>query len=218
VSEAMASKVAALPGIDPGRVVTVANGYDAGVFGVGPAPRSGGLLFVGALRDVKNPLTLVEAYAAVADEIGVPLSLIGEGPLRVEIETLIADKGLGDAVRLEGFRGRHDVADALMRATAFVLPSAREGMPISVIEALACGTPVVASRVGGIPELVNAANGILVEPGDVRSLSAALVEARGREWEPNAVRAASPVRSWDEVAAQLLEVYAEVISETGGRP
>jgi teichuronic acid biosynthesis glycosyltransferase TuaC len=215
VSETMASKVRTLRGLEDCRIVSVMNGYNDGLFDVGPSPRTGGFLFVGGLRAVKNPVELVRAYASIADAVIWPLTLIGEGPLRGQIEDLIGAFGLGDRVRLRGFRGRGEVAEAMKHANMLVLPSAREGLPISVIEALACGTPVVASRVGGIPEVVSDANGMLVDPGDTDALADALQTVASREWDPVEVRLVSQVRPWSVVAEELAELYGEIVARRG---
>jgi glycosyltransferase involved in cell wall biosynthesis len=100
----------------------------------------------------------------------------------------------------------------MRRARAVVLPSHSEGWPLVVAEALASGTPVVASRVGGIPEMLGSDDGgILVEPGDQEALSAALVEILGRAPAPDRVAAASRARPWHEQARTIAAVYAEVL-------
>ncbi|HEX2291734.1 MAG TPA: glycosyltransferase, partial [Gaiellaceae bacterium] len=138
---------------DPDRTVVIPNAVDAA-----GAPRArhddGGLplvVAVGRLKAPKDPLTLVRALARLPAG-SYEAVLVGEGPDRPRLAAEIDALGLGDRVRLAG--DRRDVPELLAGADVFVLSSASEGMPVSVLEAMAAGLPVVASRVGGIPELV----------------------------------------------------------------
>jgi glycosyltransferase involved in cell wall biosynthesis len=103
----------------------------------------------------------------------VRLVFVGDGPLRVGLEALVFELGLGEVVRFTGQRA--DVARLLGAFDVFVLPSLREALPIAVIEAMAVRLPVVAARIGGIPEVVeDDGTGCLVPPGDVAALAAVL--------------------------------------------
>ena len=130
------------------------------------------VLAVGRLREPKDFLTLVRATARLPPGSARVL-IVGDGPDRAEIEREIARLGLRDAVVLLGERA--DVAELLAAADVFVLASRSEGMPMSVLEAMAAGLPVVASAVGGVPELVrDGETGTLVAPGDPDVLARAL--------------------------------------------
>jgi glycosyltransferase involved in cell wall biosynthesis len=130
------------------------------------------VLAVGRLRAPKDFRTLVRAVAALGPH-ACRVLVAGEGPDRPLLAAEIDALGLRGRVVLAG--ERHDVARLLAYAHVFVLPSRSEGHPVSVLEAMAAGVPVVASRVGGIPEQVaDGETGLLVEPGDVDGLAAAL--------------------------------------------
>jgi glycosyltransferase involved in cell wall biosynthesis len=158
---------------DPGRTVVIANAVE-----VAAAPRAAHegdppqIVSVGRLQHPKDVATLVRAAR------GLPagafrLALVGEGPDRPRVEEEVDRLALGDHVHLYGERG--DVRELLARSDVFVLSSRSEGMPVSVLEAMAAGLPVVASRVGGVPELVvDGVTGILVRPGDEHELGQAL--------------------------------------------
>ncbi|WP_375507628.1 glycosyltransferase family 4 protein [uncultured Caballeronia sp.] len=109
---------------------------------------------------------------AVADlhkrDIAVELTLIGDGALRPEFETQAAQLGLGDHVTFVGIVNADLVADHVAEHDLFVLPSFQEGMPRAMLEAMAAGTPVIASNVGGIPEVLGEES--MVAPGDVAAL------------------------------------------------
>ena len=130
------------------------------------------MLAVGRLREPKDFTTLVRA-AARLEPGAVAVQIAGDGPDRPALEAEIARLAAGDRVELLGERA--DVPELLAAADVFVLPSLSEGMPISVLEAMAAGLPVVASDVGGVGELVrDGETGALVGAGDPAALADAL--------------------------------------------
>jgi glycosyltransferase involved in cell wall biosynthesis len=158
---------------DRERTVVIPNAVD-----VTRAPRASlerrepRIIAVGRLKAPKDFLTLVRAVSALPEGSSEAL-IVGEGPDRPRLEEEIRSLGLGERVRLLG--ERHDVPELLADADVFVLSSSSEGLPVSVLEAMAAGLPVVASRVGGVAELVvDGETGILVRPGDASALAAAL--------------------------------------------
>jgi glycosyltransferase involved in cell wall biosynthesis len=135
----------------------------------GSPPR---VIMVGRLAAPKDPVTLVRALAGVR-RASFTATIVGDGPDRPAVEAEIRAAGLEGVVELAG--ERHDVPRLLADAEVFVLSSRSEGAPLSVLEAMAAGLPVVASAVGGVPEIVaDGATGLLVPPGNVAALAAAL--------------------------------------------
>lgn len=126
--------------------------------------------FVGRLETQKNPMLLVEAFRRVTDPRS-HLVFIGCGTLLRQLEKAVSLYGLEKRVHFLG--ERMDIADALASADVFVLGSDWEGNPLSVMEAMAAGLPVIATRVGGVPELVENA-GILIRPGDAGGFAGAM--------------------------------------------
>jgi glycosyltransferase involved in cell wall biosynthesis len=116
-------------------------------------------------------------------------------------------------VRFCGRRPNEEVPEWLAAADLFCLPSRREGCPNAVLEALAAGRPVVAAGVGGVPELVNEANGALVPPGDAGALAAAIRQTLAGRWDPAALRATVDCLSWQRFGASLHAVLAESLAE-----
>jgi len=130
---------------------------------------------VAMFRGSKGHDHLLEAFRLVRVQIpAARLLLVGEGIRRAWVEGLARDAGLGEAVVFTGFRG--DVPALLGVMDCFVLASTRtEGVPQSLLQAFAAGVPVVATRIGGIPEVVtDGSTGLLVPPGDPRALAEAL--------------------------------------------
>jgi teichuronic acid biosynthesis glycosyltransferase TuaC len=225
VSEHLAASAIAL-GAAPQAVCVVANGVDARfVYGARDAARRALaipadqrlILCVANLLADKGQHVLLEALARMAPAAGAPhLVLIGKDhspqqTYRRRLERMIADAGLGDRVRLLGGIDQTLLPQWYRAADLLVLPTFRDGAPNVVREALACGTPVVASRVGGVPEIVAADElGMLVPPGDSDALAHVLETALQRSWDRPAIAARGAGRSWqsvgDEVAAELVRL------------
>lgn len=137
---------------------------------------------VAALREVKGHQFLIEACRLLRERgVDHVCDVVGDGPERARLEAQAAQVGLGDRVRFLGSRPHEEVVGLLRRADVLVLPSItdsrgrREGIPLALMEAMACGLAVVASRQSGIPELVrDGETGLLSEPGDGASIAAAI--------------------------------------------
>lgn len=168
------------------KVVVIHCGVDLRVFqpGGGDArseepPR---ILCIGTLHEVKGQRYLVEACAMLAARgLAFACRLVGDGPDQPALARQVERAGLNGRVRLLGALTQDEVREELRRAHVVAAPSVptrdgrREGIPVALMEAMASGVPVVASRISGIPELVeDAESGLLVEPRDVEGLSAAL--------------------------------------------
>ena len=174
------------------KVVVIHCGADPSVFASAPerlqpryrAGAGGGLriVCVASLEEVKGHRFLLEACRRLCDRgVAVSCDLVGDGPLRGAIEGHVERLGLEHVVRLHGALPRLEVRSLLLSAHAAVLAShptrsgRREGIPVALMEAMACGLPVVASALSGIPELVDdGVTGFLVAPGDPDALAARL--------------------------------------------
>lgn len=163
------------------RGVVIHNGLDAEEFaGIQPTPDARwdarSILCIAEHNDKKGIDILLRAFAGVLEtEADLTLTLVGDGPLRAEHDALAADLGIGRRVTCYRTRTRGEIGALLRACDAFVLPSRAEPFGIVLLEAMAFGRPVVASAVGGIPEVVEPErSGILVPPDDVEALGAAL--------------------------------------------
>ncbi|MHB8813917.1 MAG: glycosyltransferase [Steroidobacteraceae bacterium] len=142
--------------------------------------------------------------------------LAGEGPERKALEAQAA--GLHGTVRFVGEVSQARLATWMSAATLFCLPSRNEGTPNVVIEALASGRPVVASRVGGVPEVISdGVNGLLAEPGNAAALADAIAAAFDRHWDAPAIAATVKEFTWDELARRNLTVLEGVLGQRRGR-
>ncbi len=135
------------------------------------------ILCVAMHNEKKGIDVLLRAFALIQDkDPALTLVLVGDGPLRGELEDLASALGIANKVAFLGRQGRIQVANLLHGCEVFVLPSRSEPFGIVLVEAMACKKPIVATTAGGIPEIIdNQKNGILVEPDDERALAKALV-------------------------------------------
>ena len=147
-----------------GSLHAIAGGIDGRRFGPSTAAASVDLVIVGRLEPIKRVDLFLHAVARIAARIpGVTAVVVGEGSLRPSLERLAVDLGIGGQVRFVG--RQDDVAVWLRSARLLVLTSDSEGLPLSVMEAMMCGLPPVASRVGDLSDLVeHGVNGYLVGP------------------------------------------------------
>lgn len=187
-TRANASHLAAVaPGPAASRVVCIHHGLDLRAFDVGEPvdpvePEVPLLLCVAQLRPKKGLADLIDACARLVGRgYDVRCRIIGEGPLRPELETRVRERGLEDVVEFAGALPHDEVLDHYRRASVFVLPCVvapngdRDGIPNALLEAMASKVPVVSTAHSGIPEAVEAGrSGLLVPPGDVAALTDAL--------------------------------------------
>lgn len=137
------------------------------------------IIHVGRFFPQKNHRLLIESFSRVLLKINnVKLVMVGDGDLRPEMEGIVNRNGLNNHIKFLGVR--KDIADLLSASDIFVLSSDWEGLPLTVIEAMAAGKPVIATAVGGVPELIeDNINGYLVKPGDIDSLAHAIIKMAG---------------------------------------
>ncbi len=177
-------------------------------------------LFVGHLTDLKGVANLIEAFGANLNRSTTRpvLAIVGEGPLRGALEARVRELGMGDTVRFAGKVVHDDVGTWMGACDVLVLPSLSEGLPTVVCEAMVTGRAVIATAVGGTPELVEpGVTGQLVDPGDVVQLADALIDVLdtpGRAAAMGSVAAgrARDTLTWAAVAQQIESVYRAVLS------
>lgn len=227
VSQALADKAVAM-GVDPARVHVLYNGVEPNLFTPGPLSDARTklalpqderiLLYVGNLKDTKGCLDLLEAFPRVlATHPDANLLFVGAGPAREALLQRAAALGCAARVRLVGAVEHFALGDWFRAADLLCLPSHNEGVPNVVLEAMACGTPVVATRVGGIPEVLPEHAGILVDAHDRIGLEGALVDALGKPWDSGRIAAHASRFRWDENIQQLGDILQAAAMSRMGR-
>ena len=173
----------------------------------------------GGLPAVKDPLNLIEAFKLVVQRIpDARLEILGNGSLRQKIEDTIKNCSL--CSRIELVEGQLDIRPALSRAWVFVMPSRREAAPNAVLEAMSAELPVVGTRVGGLPELIeDGVTGITVEPRDPRALADALITLLENESLRNSMGKKGREKvlaghTIDRMIADTQRVMIEALNET----
>jgi glycosyltransferase involved in cell wall biosynthesis len=200
----------------------IINGCDLAIFHPGDrldARRKLGLdlsaeviIYIGRMDLKKGLRELVEAAVSLRSKrANLHSYLIGEGPDRTLIESVIQANNAASYIHALPGCAFDDVAIWMAAADLVTLPSYMEGCPNVVLEALACGRPVVATNVGGIPEILNDECGRLVPPRDSGALAQALASVLDKSWNANALSACGS-RSWEAVAAELREVFDSLLS------
>ena len=232
VSKALQRRIEKLVGLPSARIVHIpCAGVDSRVFAVRDReaarralaldPTGRLVVFAGQLVPIKAVQVLLTAWQILsaggrlrATDL---LVIAGGGPERRALEARAAAGAEADKVRFLGEISQRDLALWLDAASVFCLPSRNEGTPNVVIEALASGRPVVASRVGGIPEIVmDGHNGFLVESGDAAQLASRLEMAFERSWDAQQIAAGVAEYTWDNLALRNIEALQGVLADHRG--
>ena len=175
-------------------------------------PTSEAIVYIGRMDVKKGLRELVEAAAGLhSTRPNLHVYMVGDGPDRPLIENAI--KAKDGAGYLHALRGCtfDEVAGWMAAADLVTLPSYMEGCPNVILEALACGRPVVATNVGGIQEIMSDECGRLIPPRDSGALATAIASVLDRTWEAEAISAYWG-RSWEIVASELMEIFESVVS------
>jgi glycosyltransferase involved in cell wall biosynthesis len=228
VSESLKDSAVEL-GVPPERVRVIENGVDPEVFhaadrvearrALGLAKYGPLLVSVGTLAPRKGFHLVIEAMAALSKRYPkIRFAIVGgagaEGAMGEELRQLAARLGLGERVIFAGPRRREELAAWYSAADLFVLASSHEGCPNVVLEALACGTPVVATPVGNVPEILSPESGLLAER-EVPALTQAIATALDRPWDREQVRARVAPRTWAAVGREAAEELRAALPGVG---
>ncbi len=198
----------------PDRYRVIANGIDTERFALAPKPVPGHVVMVARFVPQKDPGAAIRAMAVLrTTQPDATLQLVGEGPLRGELEHLVDSLALRDRVDFLGERG--DVPDLLAKASCFLLTTHYEGCSLAVLEAMAAGLPVVATRVGGMAEIVaHGETGFLVDsdPAAIaRALDVLVTDSTLARRMGDAGRVEARRRlSRERMVAETQEVYDEI--------
>jgi len=174
------------------------------------------MLHVSAMNDKpKNISGILRAFARWRQAGGRGrLEIVGDGPDREKLEALAGELKLGDAVRFPGRKNPAGVATSMQQADVFILNSRWENQPCVLLEAMACGLPVAAPRIAGIPEVVDNSLGRLFTPGDEEAMIRAWEEILNRkeEFDPEKMhRAISRQFSYEAICGKFSEIYRQIL-------
>ena len=206
-----------------GKIVDVGNGVQESFFAVEPRPEHGRLLYAGAVTELKRVLDLVEALERIRTTVpDAVLRIAGTADTAYarRLQERVAASGLEGAVTLLGPLRTEELLGEYRRAAVVVLASAQETSPMVIAEAMAAGVPVVATKVGGVPHLVeDGRTGLLVEAGDVAALASRIGGLLGDERRRAELGHAARRRAEDrfaaaKVAARVREVYREACASS----
>jgi teichuronic acid biosynthesis glycosyltransferase TuaC len=195
------------------------NAVDVHLFSPNTFIRNNGeftVLGVGRFIPTKGFHILLEAFAKFSKLLNqqARLVLVGDGPQHEALLQRAADLDIHSSVEMVGFIDQEKLVKYYQEADVFCLPSFSEGFPCVVVEAMACGKPVVASRVGGIAEVVDAQSGILVAPGDADTLCDALLHAQKRTWDGEIIRKKILEGfGWDKWVETILKLIDDATNE-----
>ena len=213
-------------GLSPEKVTVIPNGVDSeslaaakpvDLTSLGIPADSQTLLFVGRLHPQKQPIVLLKAFEGLSRAYrNLHLLMVGDGPLARPLIQWTHAQNLADRVR---FLGRCEDVPQLMKAcTCLVLPSAWEGLPNVVLEAMACGLPVIATNVDGTSDVIETERtGLLVGSGSVQELASAVALLLSDSTQATNMAAAaqehvSKTFTWDRCASQHVELYREALT------
>jgi glycosyltransferase involved in cell wall biosynthesis len=224
VSDALKAKIVSLK-VPEEKIISIRNGVDRALFrpmdmntcrNTLSLPSDGRVvLFIGNLVPIKGISYLIEAFATGTFlRQKTRLIILGDGPLNGYLKRKAADLGLNDIVMFMGSRSHNEIPLWMNACDIFCLPSLNEGCPNVVLEALACGKPVVATRVGGIPEIIQSSDcGILVRQGNATELTLALEKALSKKWDRDLLQKSAQIMSWQENAVRVFNEFQLVVNE-----
>lgn len=209
-------------GIPGDKLLTIPNGIDKERFRpmdmnearrlLGFRTKKKAILYLGRLSEEKNVEMLIRAFAQLENNQYI-LILVGDGSIKKRLMRVADSLGVAENVVFKEECSHSDVPLWMNAADLFCLPSKREGWPNALMEAIACGKPVVASRVGGVEEIVyDEKFGFLFEPNNIDSLRENIVKALQKKWDPQVICSNKKLRSWDKVSEEIYTSLEKVVN------
>lgn len=170
------------------------------------------ILCVATLHEVKGHTYLLDAISIVSKmRDNVILVIVGSGPMFRVLERKVKELGLIN-VLFAGYKNHDEVPLWMNAANIIILPSLNEGLPTVITEAMACGKPVIGTRVGGIPDIISSEElGVIVDPKDPIALSDAIIYAISKEWKEETILNHSNTYSLSHLTDKILNVYENIL-------
>lgn len=173
------------------------------------------LLYIGNLITTKGCIDLFTAFQRLVETHDtIDLVYIGKGVESATLKSNIAENSLEDRIKLLGSIPHEQLPSWICSSSLVILPSYNEGVPNVLLEAMACGTPVVATRVGGIPEVVPSQAGLLVKAGDIDELVQAIEEGLAMKWDKKQIANCVSDFSWQNNTKKMSDILNSITSET----
>ncbi len=207
-------------GVEENKITVLRNGVDFNTFSPSQdrdglrralGARKTTLLMVGRLVELKGHKLVIDAIRNIPE---VELWIVGDGPELSLLKSQVAQVGLGDRVRFVGGVEHSQLAQYYAAADALILASSREGWPNVLLEAMACGTPVIATAVGGVPEVVGSGDvGILVKERSEEEITAAIRQFLATSYKTEVIRSYAERFGWAETSKGLYQLFNKVLEE-----
>ncbi|MDX2367607.1 MAG: glycosyltransferase [Colwellia sp.] len=211
VSKALADEMVGM-GIEREKISVIYNGVDHQKFGVETiAPLNGDyLLYVGNLKHDKGVIELIKGFAKICENYpALHLVYAGPGVEKKRLAELSESLNIADKIQLLGSVEHHKLPALITHAKALVLPSYNEGVPNVVLEAMACGTPVLTTTVGGIPEVIDEKTcGKLIQPRCEIAVANGLTYLLNQSWDKDKIKIHSKKFTWENNKRQLIELLS----------
>jgi teichuronic acid biosynthesis glycosyltransferase TuaC len=216
-------KTARSMGADPARSRATLNGCDAAVFhprdrnearlALGLTPDEEAIVYIGRMDFRKGLVELIDAVAQlVSHRPNLRCYMVGDGSDEPLLRQQIATHNLEAQIKIMPVCPSDQIAVWMAAATLITLPSYAEGCPNVIVEALASGRPVVATNVGGIPELMDETAGVLVPPKDVPALVKGLDKVLSKTWDASAISSVH-TKTWHDMADEVYQILEEAIRD-----
>ena len=211
VSKALANEMVQM-GIDKNKIAIIYNGVDHQQFLIADEPSTDGdyILYVGNLKHDKGVSELLQGFSQITNEQPLlTLVFAGAGNEKSRLLALAKQLKMSEKVTFLGTVAHQQLPKLIANAKVLALPSYHEGVPNVVLEAMACGTPVLATKVGGIPEVVNeAVCGQLIQPRSDNEVAQGLRVILAKKWNKTLIRQHSKVFTWAKNKKQLVELLS----------
>lgn len=207
--------------IDEEKIFIIPNGVNLGIFYPDPVELEDHyptLLWIGRIVKGKGVHFLIQATALILREIpNIRLKIIGEGPEKEKMEELIKKLNLEDAISISDYVNYQNLPDIYRESDIFILPSMNEGVPKTVLEAMACGKPIVISEFSHLRELISD-SGLMFQKGDIYALAGAILklmnnETLRKEYGKNARNKIIKNYSWDNTVQKTTEIMIQLVKE-----
>ncbi|MDP5132082.1 MAG: glycosyltransferase, partial [Paraglaciecola sp.] len=211
VSKDLEEKVRAI--CPSANVKTVYNGVNFDRFSLSKVPAEPkSLIFIGNLIKTKGIFELLQAVKLLNDP-DITLNIVGGGPELNALHDRATALGITNQLTFHGRLAHEKVSELLHQCKLLVLPSYSEGVPNVIMESLACGIPVVATCVGGIPEVITKKNGILLASHQPEEIVAGILQCLQAQWQPAEIRQSISQYTWQNNSLELNKILSKPLTE-----